>query len=159
MTPTELPLHPDLEALGFLLGTWRGTGEGDYPGTNPFRFGEELTFSHAGRPVIGYAMKSWDPRGGAALHAERGFLRCTAAFGVDAVIAHATGHVEVSRGEIHREAVAFTSAEITGWRNSKTVVTLSRELTVENGVLTDRLSMQAVGHELLTHTEARLERV
>lgn len=44
--PSEL--HPALEPLSFLLGMWRGDGEGTYPRVEPFRYREELSFDDVG---------------------------------------------------------------------------------------------------------------
>ena len=43
------PLHANLAPLSGFLGTWRGEGEGFYPTIAAFRYGEELTFAHAGK--------------------------------------------------------------------------------------------------------------
>ena len=32
----EPTLHPALESIAFLLGTWTGEGKGDYPSIEPF---------------------------------------------------------------------------------------------------------------------------
>ena len=45
--PTEPPVtHPAVAPLAFLLGKWRGEGEGSFPTISSFRYGEELLFSH-----------------------------------------------------------------------------------------------------------------
>ncbi len=44
----EPALHPDLEPIAFLLGTWAGEGEGDWPSSGPFRYGEEMSFEQVG---------------------------------------------------------------------------------------------------------------
>jgi len=51
-------LHPDLEALTPLLGTWSGRGEGHYPTIQPFEYLEEVVFSHVGKPFLAYAQIS-----------------------------------------------------------------------------------------------------
>lgn len=43
------PLHPFVAPLSYLLGTWRGQGEGEYPTIPSFGYGEELRFSHSGK--------------------------------------------------------------------------------------------------------------
>jgi len=95
--PSDPALHPDVAALSFLLGTWRGTGEGQYPTVDPFGYGEEMTFTHVGDPFLAYEQRSWSLEDGAPLHFERGFLR--GGEGIELVLAHPLGIVEVSTGK------------------------------------------------------------
>lgn len=48
------PVHPAVAPLSYLLGRWKGEGEGGYPTINSFKYGEELLFSHSGkvRPIL-----------------------------------------------------------------------------------------------------------
>jgi hypothetical protein len=52
-------MHPDLAPLSFLLGRWEGAGVGGYPTIESFRFGQEVSFSHNGKPFLIYASRSW----------------------------------------------------------------------------------------------------
>ena len=47
-------LHPDLNPLAWLVGTWRGKGRGEYPTIEPFEFEQEVVFNHDGRPFLNY---------------------------------------------------------------------------------------------------------
>ena len=44
-------LNPALTPVSFLLGTWRGEGEGQYPSIKPFRYREEIRFTHNGKAL------------------------------------------------------------------------------------------------------------
>ena len=52
-------LHPDLNPLAWLVGTWGGKGRGDYPDTESFEYEQEIVFSHDGRPFLTYFSRSW----------------------------------------------------------------------------------------------------
>jgi hypothetical protein len=69
--------HPDLAPLLFLLGRWEGAGVGGYPTIESFRFGQEITFGHNGKPFLIYTSRSWllDDEGvpGRPLGMETGF--------------------------------------------------------------------------------------
>lgn len=151
-------LHPELAALGFLVGTWSGTGAGSYPGTDAFDFEEELTFSHEGKPVLAYAMRTSRHSGNAPAHAERGFWHCRDSVDLDTVVAHATGHAEVSAGSVDATTVKLVSTSVVGWRGSKEVLEISRRISLDGDVLTDWLDMKAVGQRLQTHVVAELRR-
>jgi hypothetical protein len=145
--------------LAFLLGTWRGGGSGSYPGSKSFEYEEELTFSHVGKPVLVYTMRTSQSPAGPPSHAEHGFIRCHEGSRLDCVAAHATGHVEVSCGTVDGNSVKLASTSVLAWPGSKEVVALGRWVQVAGDVLTDRLDMQATGHMLQTHVVADLKRV
>jgi hypothetical protein len=158
VTPGGPALHPELVALEFLVGTWQGTGAGNYPGSEPFEYEEELTFAHQGKPVLSYLMRTSQLGSNTPSHAEQGFWKCQASVNVDSVVAHATGHVEVSEGSAQASSVNLESTSVVGWRGAKEVLAISRRISLEGEVLTDSLCMQAVGHPLQAHVVAQLRR-
>ena len=103
--PFELPdnLHPDCAPVAWLLGTWQGNGHGDYPTIEPYEFGQELIFTHDGRPFFHYLSRAWivDEDGEKVRDAalETGFLRCRPEGKLELLLAHNTGFVEIWYGE------------------------------------------------------------
>src|SRR5437764_15101146 len=92
----DAPLHPDMAPIAFLLGTWRGEGEGEWSTSEPFRYGEELIFEHVGRPRLDYRQSSWDLDDRSPVHYERGFFRTPEPGRVGIVLAHPLGAGEVA---------------------------------------------------------------
>ena len=84
-------MHPDLAALTFLLGTWRGSGRGEYPTIDPFPYDEEVVVEHVEEPFLLYRQSSWSPDDGEPLHLERGFLRPGSAPGSSSSYRSVTG--------------------------------------------------------------------
>ena len=91
-------LHPDLNPLAWLVGTWRGKGHGEYPGIENFQFAQEVTFSHDGRPFLTYFSRSWiiDDNNEIVKTAasETGFWRVKPGNQLEVLIAHSTGIAE-----------------------------------------------------------------
>lgn len=63
--------------LAQLVGTWRGSGTGEFPGMGTFPFEEEVTFIDVGTRDVVYMQRAWDPGSGEVLHAETGTWRAT----------------------------------------------------------------------------------
>ena len=153
------PLHGDVAPLGFLLGTWSGEGEGDYPTVSPFGFTEESVFWHVGKPFIGYSQRTWSGDDGRPSHAESGYWRCPGPGRVELVVAHPNGIVEVSEGHCDRSTIILMSTAVARTSSAKDVSALARRITVESDVLTYTVEMAAVGVPLGFHLRARLRRV
>jgi hypothetical protein len=102
---TSPPLHPDLEPLAALAGTWSGRGTGVYPTIEPFAYEETLIIGHGGKPFLTWSQRTVATDTGIPLHVETGYLRCRpGADGsvVELVVAHPTGHAEVAEGVLER---------------------------------------------------------
>ena len=91
-------LHPDLNPLAWLVGTWRGKGRGEYPGVEPFEFAQEVSFNHDGRPFLNYFSRSWiigaDNEIIRPAASEVGFWRPKPNSVLEVVISHNTGITE-----------------------------------------------------------------
>ena len=160
-----MDLHPDCEQLGFLLGVWRGAGEGSYPTIESFGYTEEVTFSHVGKPFLGYTQKTKHAVSGAPLHAEAGYLRAVGAGRVEFVVVQPSGIVElhsgtVDRGTVDGGALVLQLDGVHTTPTAKSVTDVHRQIWVEQhaGVTTleYQVSMAAVGEPLTHHLRAML---
>ena len=158
-TPVAAALHSQVAPLSFLLGRWAGEGEGFYPTIEPFTFGEEITLSHVGKPYLAYAQRTWSLDDGRPLHAETGYWRCPAPTRVELVVAHPTGVVEVSEGELATTAMVLTSTTVARTGSAKVLTAVVRRLAVDHDCLSYELDMAAVGVALAPHLRAVLRRV
>jgi hypothetical protein len=152
------PLHPDLEPLAGLLGTWRGEGAGEYPTITPFRYGEEVRFWHVGKPFLAYAQRTWSLEDGRPLHAETGYWRVKPGGAVELVLAHPTGIVEVQEGRLDGGRIELRSTTVAGTATAKQVTALRRRFDLDGDRLAYTVAMAAVGQPLQHHLAADLHR-
>lgn len=159
---TELvagPLHEDVAALAFLLGTWRGAGEGGFPTMEPFRYGEELTFEHVGDPFLLYQQRSWSVDDGVPLHFERGFLRPAGPGRVELTLAHPLGLTEIAEGVLDGTAFAIESSAVGRTRTGSAVWAVRRRYRVQGDELSYELDMEMDRVPMSRHLRATLTRV
>jgi hypothetical protein len=161
--PSDPALNPDVAALSFLLGTWRGTGEGQYPTVDPFRYGEEMTFTHVGDPFLAYEQKSWSLEDGSPLHFERGFLRPGDDGVVELVLAHPLGIVEVSTGSLSGgvgtpRVLDLVSTTMAHTPTGDRVTALERHLEVDAAAMVYTLHMEMERVPIAPHLRAELRR-
>ena len=156
-------VHERLEHLAFLLGAWQGLGVGGYPGLPEFRYEQELSFTHDGRPFLAYTSQSWLlDDDGARLRpsgTERGFWRPGAApRDVEVLLAHPTGIVEVYVGEVAFSKIELASDVVARTATAKAVTALTRLYGLVEGDLAYAIDMAAVEQPLQSHLSARLRR-
>lgn len=151
--------HPQIAPLAFLLGTWRGEGEGRYPTISTFGYGEEVSFRHVGKPFLAYTQRTWALDDQRPLHAETGYLRRTADGALEWLLAHPTGIAEVELGTLDGTTLRLRTADVLATPTAKRVDELTRELTVDGDELRYELHMAAVGEPLTFHLAATLRRV
>ncbi|HZD16607.1 MAG TPA: FABP family protein [Actinomycetota bacterium] len=155
----EPALHPDLEPVAFLLGSWRGEGEGEWPRGEPFRYGEAMSFEHVGDPFLIYTQRSWLLDDGAPLHFERGFLRPAGSSRVELVLANPLGVAEVAEGTCAGTVVEVASTTVAVSPTGSPVTELRRRIEVGEGALTYEVHMAMRDIALTSHVRARLTRM
>jgi hypothetical protein len=162
--PFQLPpdLHPDLVPIAFLLGHWQGNGQGDYPTIEKFQFGQEIGFTHDGRPFLHYFSRTWllDDEGNEVrpLALETGFFRPKPEGILEVVLAHPTGFVEIYYGKVDGAKIEMTTDAVARTETAKEYTGGHRLYGLVEGDLLWTFDMAAVGQSLQSHIWARLKR-
>lgn len=159
------PLHDSLLALLPLLGVWRGAGVGVAPSDgHEFRYGQQVSFVHDGRPFLAYESRSWllDEQGNVLRQAwrESGFWRPGAgADAVEVVLASNTGEALVFGGTAgdQRWDLATVSAEHAA--SAKDVDGERRLYAVRSAELSYATDLAPAGQPYAPHLNARLVRI
>ena len=160
----ELPdnLHPECAPIAWLLGTWRGNGHGDYPTIEPFQFGQEVIFTHDGRPFFHYMSRAWivDESGEKIRDAaiETGFFRPKASGELEVVMTHNTGFVEIWYGQAEGAKVEITTDAVARTHSAKEYTGGHRLYGLVESDLLWAYDMQGMGQELQPHLWGRLVR-
>lgn len=154
----EPALHPDARPLAFLLGTWRGQGEGEWPRGEPFSYGEEMSFEHVGESYLLYSQRSWAPEDEAPIHFERGFLRPGSSGRVELVLAHPLGIAEVAEGTIDGHVIEVATTAVALTTTGSAVTELRRRIEVSDDILSYELHMAMRDIALTSHVRSRLTR-
>lgn len=149
---------PDDHPLAALAVTWRGAGEGTYPTIADFAYTEELVITPVpGRPVAHWRSTTRDGATGEPRHAESGFLRSVAQ-GLELVVAHSFGVVEVAVGTFDGAVLALRSTGLLGAPSAKQIDEVERRYELEDDTLRYTIAMAAVGIPLTHHLRAELRR-
>jgi hypothetical protein len=155
--------HQDLAPIAFLLGRWEGAGVGGYPTIESFQFGQEITFSHNGKPFLSYVSRTWlldaDGKPGRPLAMETGFWRPRPERRLEVVLAHPTGIVEIYLGEVAGTKIEMATDVVVSTESAKDVRAGHRLYGLVGADLAYAYDMAAEGQPLQSHISAQLKRV
>lgn len=171
----EIPenLHSDLMPVAWMLGSWEGSGRGDYPDSEPFAYGQQVVFAHDGRSFLHYFARSWIVD---AEHAkvregslETGFLRRGAddqdkdeheeGDQWELVLAHDSGLVEVWYGHTDGPRLELVTDLVARTRTAEKVTAGQRLYGLVEGDLMYAYDKATDAHPLRSFTWGRLTRV
>lgn len=152
-------LNPALAPVSFLLGTWRGEGEGQYPTIRPFRYREEIRFTHNGKAFLIYSQRTEAIDTAQPMHGESGYLRSVGDGKVEFVIAQPIGYAEISLGRVSGQRVDVQCQSLARTPTAKAVTSISRSIWLDGDTLHYELKMGMEGVPMAQHLIASFRRV
>lgn len=165
MSPPNPVLHEALGHVATLLGSWSGSGRGEYPTIDPFDYVETITLGHVGKPFLVYGQRTRavvDGTPGLPLHAETGYWRFPAPGRVEVVIAHPTGVTEIEEGTLTIDGdaivIELATSSVGLSSTAKSVTSIERSFRIQGDQLDYTVRMAAVGLPLQHHLAAALRR-
>jgi hypothetical protein len=164
---TDLPTP--LIPLAWLLGEWAGAGVVGYPTMDgDLRFGQEVSFTHDGRPFVSYTSRTWllddDGEKVRPLASETGYWRPAGpgedgGTALEVLLVHPTGIIETYHGSVDGPRVDLATDVVARTATAKEYNAARRMYGLVEGDLLWVMDMAAVGHPLTSHASARLKRV
>jgi hypothetical protein len=153
-------------ALLPLVGVWRGEGEIIYSTIEgPRKFAQQLTIAHDGRPFLTHEARSWllDDEGNVIRPAAResGFWRPQGEDGIELVLSHSSGIIELFYGDTRGQTVWELATDAVVRSVSAKEVTGAKRLygIVNNGDLGYVEERAMVGQDLQPHVSALYKRI
>ncbi len=134
-----------------------------YPTIESANFGEELSFSHNGKPFLIYSSRTWliEPDGtiGRPSHLEVGYWRPQPGGHLEVLITHPTGITEIYLGTITGTKIEMATDIVVRTATAKEVTAGKRLYGLVGADLAYAYDMAAVGQPLQPHLSAQLKRV
>ncbi|EHR53630.1 protein of unknown function (DUF1794) [Saccharomonospora marina XMU15] len=153
-------------ALLPLVGVWRGEGEVNYPTIDgPYRFAQQLTISHDGRPFLHHEARSWllDAEGNVIRPAARetGWWRPQADDTIELLLCHSSGILELFYGTPKSQTTWELGTDAVVRSSTAKEVTAAKRLygIVAGGDLGYVEERAMVGQPMTPHVSALLHRV
>jgi hypothetical protein len=157
------PVHAALAPLSFLLGRWEGAGVVGYPTIESVNFGQEISFSHNGKPFLIYSSRTWlidqDGAIGRPLSIESGYWRPAPENGVEVLLTHPTGITEIYLGDVTGTKIEIVTDAVVRTASAKEVTAGKRLYGLIGLDLAYAYDMAAVGQPLQPHVSAQLKYV
>jgi hypothetical protein len=154
-------MHELIEPLAALVGTWRGSGRGEYPTIDDFGYVEEIELVEVGKPFLSYVQRTKSPEG-APMHGEAGYLRAVGGDRLELIVAAPNGIMEIHEGTYTVDGgvlrIELGTVAVPRTATSKRVDEVTRTIVVDGDTLTYDLAMAAVGVGLTHHLTATLQR-
>jgi hypothetical protein len=159
----DTELHPAVAPLRFLTGRWEGAGVVGYPTIESANFGQEISFSHNGKPYLIYSSRTWlldsEGRIGRPLALESGFWRLLPDAQLEVLLVHPTGISEIYLGTVSGTTIEMATDAVVRTSTAKEVTAGRRLYGLIGADLGYAYDMAAVGQPLQPHVSAQLKRV
>jgi hypothetical protein len=133
-----------------------------YPTIESAQFGQEISFSHNGKPYLIYSSRSWllddEGRIGRPLAVESGFWRAQEDGEVEVVLAHASGITEIYLGQVTGTKIEMATDVVARTASAQEVTAGRRLYGLIGADLGYAYDLAAVGQPLQSHLSAQLKR-
>ncbi|XP_058813922.1 peroxynitrite isomerase THAP4-like [Topomyia yanbarensis] len=157
-------IHEALKPIQWLIGSWESvSAKGHFPTIEQFTYNEVLKFESIGQPLLNYEARSWNPKSGAPMHLETGFLRIRPGTTQLAfMVSHNFGLTVLEEGLAHENGLELESKNINRMSFAKdpAVKALKKVFKLhENGTLEIRTDMETENTALTNHLTAIYKKV